>query len=134
MEIDYIIIQAGGLGTRLGYLTQNRPKAIVPVNNRPIIFHMFEKYPEAKFIIIGDYKCDVLQSYLETFAEVRYMLVQTGGMGNACGVKTALDYIPSGAPFMLVWSDLILDLNFNTDELAGGCYLGTTNRFRCSWK
>ena len=55
MEIDYIIIQAGGLGTRLGYLTQNRPKAIVPVNNRPIIFHMFEKYPEAKFIIIGDY-------------------------------------------------------------------------------
>ena len=65
MKVDYIIIQAGGKGTRLEHLTQNRPKAIVPVNNRPIIFHLFEKYPKAKFIIIGDYKWDVMQAYLE---------------------------------------------------------------------
>ena len=44
MKTDYIIIQAGGLGTRLEHLTRNRPKAIVPVNNLPIIFHLFQKY------------------------------------------------------------------------------------------
>ena len=52
--VEYIIIQAGGKGTRLKKLTQNKPKGIVPVNNLPIIFHLFNKYPQKKFIIIGD--------------------------------------------------------------------------------
>ena len=33
--VEYIIIQAGGKGTRLKKLTQNKPKGIVPVNNLP---------------------------------------------------------------------------------------------------
>ena len=59
--LAYIIVQAGGLGSRLGKLTRNKPKAIVPVENRPIIFHLFERYPNAHFIIIGDYRYDVLE-------------------------------------------------------------------------
>ena len=39
--LDYIIVQAGGKGTRMGALTQNKPKALVPVNNLPMIFHLF---------------------------------------------------------------------------------------------
>ena len=41
MAVDYIVIQAGGKGTRLKHLTKNKPKGIVPVNNLPIIFHLF---------------------------------------------------------------------------------------------
>ena len=26
MDVDYIIVQAGGKGTRMGYLTVNKPK------------------------------------------------------------------------------------------------------------
>ena len=33
MTIDYIIVQAGGKGTRMEYLTTNKPKALVPINN-----------------------------------------------------------------------------------------------------
>ena len=87
MKTDYIIIQAGGLGTRLGHLTKNKPKAIVPVNNLPIIFHMFRKYPDKKFIIIGDYKFDVLKKYLQNFAKVQYMLVKAEGNGNGAGTN-----------------------------------------------
>ena len=31
MNPEYIIVQAGGKGTRLGHLTWNRPKALVPI-------------------------------------------------------------------------------------------------------
>ena len=35
-------------------LTRNKPKALVPVNNLPMILHLFRKYPDKKFIIIGN--------------------------------------------------------------------------------
>lgn len=134
MKTDYIIIQAGGLGTRLGHLTKNKPKAIVPVNNLPIIFHMFRKYPDKKFIIIGDYKFDVLKKYLQNFAKVQYMLVKAEGNGNGAGVKQALSYVPDDTPFMLIWSDLILADDFSTDELEDGCYVALAGDFPCSWR
>ena len=37
MQIDHIIVQAGGKGTRLEHLTANKPKALVPVENLPML-------------------------------------------------------------------------------------------------
>ena len=65
MNTDYIIVQAGGKGTRMEHLTVNKPKALVPINNLPMLFHMFRKYPDKRFIIIGDYKYEVLKKYLK---------------------------------------------------------------------
>jgi dTDP-glucose pyrophosphorylase len=62
MTMQYVIVQAGGLGTRLKHLTANKPKGIVSVNKLPMIFHLFRKFPKAKFIIIGDYKKEILSS------------------------------------------------------------------------
>ena len=68
MDLNYIIVQAGGKGSRMERLTRNKPKALVPVNNLPMIFHLFKKFPDKKFVIIGDYKFDVLERYLNSFA------------------------------------------------------------------
>ena len=65
--MNYIIIQAGGKGTRLETLTRNKPKALVPIDNLPMIFHLFKKYPDAHFKIIADYQKDVLKRYLKAF-------------------------------------------------------------------
>ena len=106
--LDYIIIQAGGKGTRLGYLTKNKPKALVPVENLPMIFHLFRKYPEKKFIIIADYKKEVLKNYLSGFSFVRYQVVEAAGTGTCSGLGQAMELLPKKEPFMLVWADLIL--------------------------
>ena len=82
MMMEYIIVQAGGKGTRLKYLTNNKPKALVPIDNLPMIFHLFRKYPEKKFIIIADYKRDVLREYLSAFANVKYQVVDAVGKGT----------------------------------------------------
>lgn len=49
MNPQYIIVQAGGKGTRMEHLTANKPKALVPIGNRPMLFHLFEKYPDKQF-------------------------------------------------------------------------------------
>lgn len=129
-----IIIQAGGKGTRLGQLTQNKPKCLVPVNNLPIIFHMFNKYPEAEFVVIGDYKFKVLESYLATFAKAKYILVKAEGEGNICGIKEALKFIPNNEQFMLIWSDLLLSNEFDIKDLdKSKNYIGLSEDFTCSW-
>ena len=77
--INYIIVQAGGKGTRMEALTRNKPKALVPIDNLPMIMHLFRKYPERKFIVIGDYKYDVLEKYLNAFADVDFQMVCASG-------------------------------------------------------
>lgn len=130
----YIIVQAGGKGTRLGYLTANKPKALVPVDNLPMLFHLFRKYPNSNFIIIGDYKFDVLERYLEAFAEVKYQLVcATGNTGTCAGLRQAAGMLPENKPFMLVWSDLILPDNFELPDKPGN-YVGVARDFPCRWK
>ena len=129
-----IIVQAGGKGTRLEHLTINRPKCLVPVHNKPMIFHLFNKYPLAEFIIIGDYKYEVLKKYLETFAkDINYKTIKATGTGNICGLKQALDFINDNEKFMLIWSDLILSNDFKPDELPDGNYIGILEGSTCSW-
>lgn len=134
MQPDYIIVQAGGKGTRMGYLTENKPKALVPVGNRPMLFHLFEKFPDKRFIIIADYKSDVMRKYLAAFARVKYLVVGTDGKTGTCsGIRAALEAVPPGAPFALIWSDLVLPDDFSFPEEPGD-YIGISKNFRCRWK
>ncbi len=151
--MEYIIVQAGGKGTRLGYLTKNKPKALTPVENLPMLFYLFRKYRDKRFVIIADYKKDVLHKYLDAFAYIKYVVVDANGTGTCSGVKQAIDLIPDDEPFMLIWSDLILpeDLKLpsgyeedeetdrkqektNIDEKPDKDYIGISGSFECRWK
>ena len=133
MDPKYIIVQAGGKGSRMQSLTRNKPKALVPINNLPMIFHLFKKYPLKKYIIIGDYKYDVLDKYLSCFADVDYELVCASGCSGTCaGLKEALDYIPDDEEFLLIWCDLVLPENHAFPESRNN-YIGIAKDFPCRW-
>lgn len=132
---EYIVVQAGGKGTRLGYLTANKPKCLVPVENLPMLFHLFRKYPDSKFIVIGDYHYDVLERYLAAFADdVHYqMICATGKSGTCAGMREAFALIPEETPFLVIWSDLIMPTDIELPE-EPGCYIGLSKDFPCRWK
>lgn len=114
---DYIIVQADGKGTRMEQLTKNKPKVLVPVENLPMLFHLFKKYPDKKFIVIEEYKHDVLKRYLETFATVDYQLVMACGHEGTCeGLSEAIGMVPKGSPFLLIWCDLVLPEDFEVPD------------------
>lgn len=127
-----IIIQAGGLGSRMKFLTKNKPKALIAINCLPILFHLFKQFPKDEFVIIGDYKYEVLDKYLSVFAkQYNYILVKTDKKGNIAGIKEALSYIPYNEAFLLIWSDLILPEGIKFPNKIG-CQVGAVD-FPCSW-
>lgn len=140
--MKYIIVQAGGKGTRLKHLTRNKPKALVPVGNLPMIFHLFGKYPDKRFVIIADYKKEIMHEYLEAFANVKYQIVDADGKGTCAGIGQALSLIPEREPFLLIWSDLILPDDFELPKGYKDCveavypeddYIGISQTFSCRW-
>ncbi len=137
--MDHIIVQAGGRGSRLEYLTDNRPKALVPIDNLPMLFHLFRKYPDKRYVVIADYQKDVLREYLSAFADVKYQIVEAAGKGTCAGIGQALELIPKGEAFMLVWSDLILPEGFvlpegyRGEKRAEEDYIGISKTFPCRW-
>lgn len=129
-----IIIQAGGKGTRLERLTRNRPKCLVPVNNLPIILHTFQKFKDAEFYVIADYKSDVLQRYLDAFASGHsYKVIATENDGTVAGIRDCIEELSPNDPFAIVWSDLILSGNLELPEHPDRNYIGISKDFECRW-
>lgn len=131
--MEYIIVQAGGRGSRMESLTRNKPKALVPIKNLPMIFHLFKRFPEKKFIVIGDYKYDVLEKYLNAFADVDYQMVHIQNRKGTCaGLKEALDLVPANERFMLIWCDLVLPEDYSVPETTNNV-VGVSRDFPCRW-
>ncbi|MDR2355262.1 MAG: phosphotransferase [Clostridiales Family XIII bacterium] len=132
MIIDFVIVQAGGRGARLEHLTANKPKALVPVENLPMLFHLFRGFPDKRFVIVADYKREVLREYLACFADVKHLIVDACGSGTCAGLRRATELLPDGKPFMLIWSDLILPKDFALPT-APGDHIGVSRDFPCRW-
>ena len=59
------IILAAGQGTRLGYLTQNRPKCMVELHGRPLLHHQLDVLRRcgiADITVVGGYQSDRLNA------------------------------------------------------------------------
>jgi glucose-1-phosphate cytidylyltransferase len=67
------VILAGGLGSRLAEETHARPKPMVEVGGRPMLWHIMNIYSAHgvnEFIIAAGYKADVIKSYFLNFYAV----------------------------------------------------------------
>ncbi len=65
-----VVILCGGLGTRLREETEYRPKPMVPVGGRPILWHIMKYYAHfghKDFILCLGYKGDVIKDYFRNY-------------------------------------------------------------------
>jgi glucose-1-phosphate cytidylyltransferase len=68
-----VVILAGGLGTRLAEETEVRPKPMVTVGGRPILWHIMKHYAHAgfcEFVVALGYKGEIIKRYFMDYADL----------------------------------------------------------------
>jgi glucose-1-phosphate cytidylyltransferase len=67
-----VVLFCGGLGTRLGELTEDVPKPMVKIGYRPILWHImkyYAHYGHNEFILCLGYKADRIKDYFLNYNE-----------------------------------------------------------------
>lgn len=136
-----VVILCGGLGTRLREETEFRPKSMVPIGGRPILWHIMKHYAShghKEFVLCLGYKGEVIKEYflnykaftsdftlkLGSMPEITYhndhqeedwtvTLLDTGAATQTGGrLKQAIKHIKTDT-FLCSYGDGVTDANIN---------------------
>lgn len=132
-----VVILAGGLGTRLAEETEVRPKPMVEVGERPILWHILKSYAHfglRDFYIALGYKGEIIKRYFLDFHDLggsltidfsrgdvsrhrvdhenwRLHLMDTGLETQTGGRLKRLEPQLQGGTFMMTYGDGVSDVN-----------------------
>jgi glucose-1-phosphate cytidylyltransferase len=134
-----VVIFAGGLGTRIAEETETRPKPMVNIGGKPILWHIMKIYSQFGFndfiiclgykgymikeyfmhyylhnsditIDVASNKMDVLNTNTENF---RVTLVETGLNTKTAGRLKQVQKYVGDEDFMLTYGDGVADINIS---------------------
>lgn len=112
-----VILMAGGLGTRLRPLTEDTPKPMLKVGNKPILETIIRNFANHGFVNITislNYKGEIIREYFKDGSEwgvnIDY-IEETTRLGTA-GALSLLENTPN-EPFFVMNADLLTDVNFS---------------------
>ncbi len=134
-----VVILAGGLGTRLGEETVKKPKPMVEVGEKPILWHIMKTYYHYgfnEFIICGGYKQNMIKDFFNNYflynSDVTFdntlsskvvsvhntscekwkvTVVDTGRNSMTGGRIRRIKKFIGNEPFMLTYGDGVADVN-----------------------
>lgn len=126
-----VAILAGGFGTRLAEETEVRPKPMIEIGGKPILWHIMKQYEHfglRHFVIALGYKGEYIKRYMVDFCSLssdltvnlrtgsvlqhaghapdwQVDLIETGGRTNTGGRIKRLAPHMGNSTFMLTWGD-----------------------------
>lgn len=114
---NWVVLMAGGLGTRLQPLTDECPKPLLTVGGKPILENILESFVEQGFkriFLSINYKAEMIQNHFGAGerwgVQVEY-LHETSRLGTA-GALSLLPEKPS-VPIVVMNGDLLTRTNFD---------------------
>jgi dTDP-glucose pyrophosphorylase len=113
-KVERAVLLAAGRGTRLGALTADRPKPMVPVAGKPVLERILEAVREAgprRFLLVVGYRREAIQEYFKDGSawgvEIDYR-VQEVPNGTGSALREATDWA-EGAPVLMSYGDILTD-------------------------
>lgn len=132
-----VAILAGGVGSRLAEETEVKPKPMVEIGGRPILWHIMMHYAHygfTDFVIALGYKGEVIKKYMVDYCSLNSNLtvrLRTGEIAVSGGYKPdwTVELVDTGIPtltggrikrlapylgngtFMLTWGDGVSDVD-----------------------
>jgi dTDP-glucose pyrophosphorylase len=113
---NWVVLMAGGLGSRLRPLTDDCPKPMLKVGGKPLLQTILENFVECgfrRFFISVNYMSEVITSYFGDGSrwgiEIRYL-----HENQRLGTAGALSLLPERpmAPVLVINGDLLTKVNF----------------------
>ncbi len=85
-----VVILAGGLGTRLSEETEIKPKPMVEIGGRPILWHIMKHYEQFgcnEFYVALGYKGDVIKSFFLNYYRLNGSMALNLATGDVMGYE-----------------------------------------------
>jgi NDP-sugar pyrophosphorylase family protein len=125
------VILAGGLATRMRPLTEQIPKALIPVAGRPFVDHQLEwlgRHGVTEVVLSIGYRGDMLRAHLDEHAgdgarfgiRVRYVDEGTDLRGTAGALRLCLEQEALAERFLVTYGDSFLPVDFGAVWRAFG--------------
>ncbi len=131
------VILAGGMGTRFAEETDLRPKPMIEIGGRPLLWHIMKRYEQyglREFVVALGYKGDAIKNYFRTYHDLRGSMIvdlasgrvqaeepnaeqwlvqlrDTGELTNTGGRVKRLQPWLDGETFMLTYGDGLADVD-----------------------
>ncbi|QCH26958.1 nucleotidyltransferase family protein [Clostridium tyrobutyricum] len=117
-EENPVLIMAGGLGTRLRPLTDDIPKPMLKVGDKPIIQTIIEQFRRSGYkniFISVNYKSDFIKNYFRDGSDfgvsINY-IEEDKRMGTAGAIRLAEEYLNTS--FFVINGDILTNINFQS--------------------
>ena len=111
-----VVILCGGLGTRLSEETKTKPKPMVKIGSKPIIWHLikyFQYYGFNDFLLATGYKSNVIKKYFENtnIKNTNIKLIYTGKDTLTGGRILRLKKFIKDDEFLMTYGDGLSNIN-----------------------
>jgi hypothetical protein len=127
-----VIIQAGGMGTRMGRHTRNKPKCLVPYNGKTILENNISVLKSCEIFVVVDHLSDVVDRYVKFILKREDIFIfHAKDKSTTAGIKEICASRPD-SEVLVLWSDLYLPSDPGPKE-TGSIVVGLTDDFECRW-
>jgi dTDP-glucose pyrophosphorylase len=121
-DLDYnlknnkVVIMAGGLGTRLGKITENIPKPMLQLGGKPLLEQLINSFVDhgfSDFLISVNYKANVIKDYFNDGnkhgVSISY-IEEKKRLGTAGALSLIKEDLTE--PFFVINGDILTSMNF----------------------